>query len=758
MQRANGRQKQNSYRFKPRARDTPLDENVGASCSSSGNNARHETPGLNSNNNGSQKCAGGHSSTAIHSKDNKLPQGKPTSELYTTNQHPSQQPSPGPSRLYTKDSFIQPNKDSNAGRKLELSSPNDDKSTRFVRRPEENNRSSAPSASSSNMDKEGWQTIQRSRPVSTRTKTPSQKPSSQIPTGGGGQQRLVEQAALSGGSPPMKEATTKISSEPVVTPPNGSQNPVASNSAKKKNKKKKSALSKEERKKKREEEIFKELYKPKDSRVTLLNSDVFQKIKSGSSNTPSVSVGAFQFSPTPIPSQASVCDFPTLLHSASNLNESPQFKSFATALSMSSAILPPHACLKTGESIKVKTPSSAVLSPPCSSSASLLLLEESVKKPKLSKRLITVNICDMLETPRNRNGVANKQISRKSKHDRLSAIRDNPKLTVGNLLDSSGPVVIHRGKIKQKKKKPSKLKKSILQSREARKATVHLSLKVSPSESTDDEDKKIGSDLLKCDKLKDSGDEISCAGLDSITDLRHSVTSEESGTPPENKSEFLPENSDFSRLENSEAVPENSPKKSFKELIEEAEESSKTPPAIPASAIQLVKFQMHTRKFRDYCDMFVTKELHGLVIPLMQELHRLQDRIYKTDPIKLQTKRRFVNGIKEVLSSMRLRKVQLVILAPDIEPHSGDGGLDDKTSEVLSLAAEKNIPYIFSGNRYILGRCIKQTKSPVSAIAILDKQSVEDMFNKLLEAAESLREQYKVEFNTRIQAVMANGG
>lgn len=38
MQRANGRQKQNSYRFKPRARDTPLDENVGASCSSSGNN------------------------------------------------------------------------------------------------------------------------------------------------------------------------------------------------------------------------------------------------------------------------------------------------------------------------------------------------------------------------------------------------------------------------------------------------------------------------------------------------------------------------------------------------------------------------------------------------------------------------------------------------------------------------------------------------------------------------------------------------
>lgn len=32
------------------------------------------------------------------------------------------------------------------------------------------------------------------------------------------------------------------------------------------------------------------------------------------------------------------------------------------------------------------------------------------------------------------------------------------------------------------------------------------------------------------------------------------------------------------------------------------------------------------------------------------------------------------------------------------------------------------------------------------------------MFNKLLEAAESLREQYKVEFNTRIQAVMANGG
>jgi len=56
-------------------------------------------------------------------------------------------------------------------------------------------------------------------------------------------------------------------------------------------------------------------------------------------------------------------------------------------------------------------------------------------------------------------------------------------------------------------------------------------------------------------------------------------------------------------------------------------------------------------------------------------------------------------------------------------------------SDIISLSKEKNVPYIFSGNRFILGKAIMQIKTPISAIAIFNYQSVEvcsDLFEMVL--------------------------
>lgn len=58
------------------------------------------------------------------------------------------------------------------------------------------------------------------------------------------------------------------------------------------------------------------------------------------------------------------------------------------------------------------------------------------------------------------------------------------------------------------------------------------------------------------------------------------------------------------------------------------------------------------------------------------------------------------------------------------------GGLDDVVENLITNARERNVPIIFTGNRFILGKPIF-IKSPISAIGILNYQGTEVRITEL---------------------------
>lgn len=69
----------------------------------------------------------------------------------------------------------------------------------------------------------------------------------------------------------------------------------------------------------------------------------------------------------------------------------------------------------------------------------------------------------------------------------------------------------------------------------------------------------------------------------------------------------------------------------------------------------------------------LSQELDTAVAALMTDIVKYQDRMYFNDPIKAHAKRRFVIGFREVNKYLGLKKLKLIIVAPDLEKVSAKG-------------------------------------------------------------------------------------
>lgn len=74
-----------------------------------------------------------------------------------------------------------------------------------------------------------------------------------------------------------------------------------------------------------------------------------------------------------------------------------------------------------------------------------------------------------------------------------------------------------------------------------------------------------------------------------------------------------------------------------------------------------------------YCTNVLTKGLNDALEKFLQEITRLQKRSYEKNPNKSKYKRRYYSGLKEVRKHVDLKKLKLVIVAPDIEKVELDG-------------------------------------------------------------------------------------
>lgn len=165
------------------------------------------------------------------------------------------------------------------------------------------------------------------------------------------------------------------------------------------------------------------------------------------------------------------------------------------------------------------------------------------------------------------------------------------------------------------------------------------------------------------------------------------------------------------------------------------EEQTGNPMPIPAHHI-------HSRRFRSYCDNCTTKRLKELTTLLLNDLDRFQKRAYSNNEIKARAHPRLVVGFREALSRLRINKVKLLLLAPDCEACSEEGGLDDTIEELKLVCQQQQVPYCFSLMRRELAYALHK-RAQISCVAILDYDGANDTYKQLIHELNEARVLYK---------------
>ncbi|XP_034049583.1 selenocysteine insertion sequence-binding protein 2-like isoform X3 [Thalassophryne amazonica] len=271
-----------------------------------------------------------------------------------------------------------------------------------------------------------------------------------------------------------------------------------------------------------------------------------------------------------------------------------------------------------------------------------------------------------------------------------------------NILDSTAPR-IKKGKEREipKVKRPTALKKIILKEREGKKGKTSAEQESSAQEEHDEECLEFSDDLA-----------------------REPASQEENGLSVPSDASLSP-------------ASQNSPC-SITPVSQGSPASSGIGSPMASNAIT----KIHSRRFREYCNQVLSKEIDEGVTLLLQELVRFQERVYQKDPTKAKSKRRLVMGLREVTKHMKLHKIKCVIISPNCEKIQAKGGLDEALYNVIAMAREQEIPFVFALGRKALGRCVNKLV-PVSVVGIFNFSGAEGLFNHLVSLTEEARKAYK---------------
>ncbi|XP_074661442.1 uncharacterized protein LOC141914067 [Tubulanus polymorphus] len=151
--------------------------------------------------------------------------------------------------------------------------------------------------------------------------------------------------------------------------------------------------------------------------------------------------------------------------------------------------------------------------------------------------------------------------------------------------------------------------------------------------------------------------------------------------------------------------------------------------------------KIHSRRFREYCNQVLDKDIDSGCVQFLQDLVRFQDRLYHKDPIKAKQKRRIVLGLREVTKHLKLRRIKAVIISPNLERIQSKGGLDEALNNIINMCQEQNVPFVFALGRRALGRACGKLV-PVSVAGIFNYEGTEETFHKLMELTEKARTSY----------------
>jgi selenocysteine insertion sequence-binding protein 2 len=98
--------------------------------------------------------------------------------------------------------------------------------------------------------------------------------------------------------------------------------------------------------------------------------------------------------------------------------------------------------------------------------------------------------------------------------------------------------------------------------------------------------------------------------------------------------------------------------------------------------------------------------------------------------------------LKDVNKLLTAKQLKFIMIAPDMEPNKGEGGLDATVEAIKAAAENQRVPYIFALKRRKLGYILHK-KVPVSCVGIFFYDGCEEIVKKLLELVSVEREKYK---------------
>ncbi|XP_067653114.1 selenocysteine insertion sequence-binding protein 2-like [Haliotis asinina] len=331
---------------------------------------------------------------------------------------------------------------------------------------------------------------------------------------------------------------------------------------------------------------------------------------------------------------------------------------------------------------------------------------------KKSKQPIAFDIGAMITALEKKKEV-NLEEDRKSpgrrKEEKLSKVS-------ANILDSSAPAKRGKERENAKPKKPSPLKKVILKEREQKKKMRLL----------DDDNDPSGLHIAE----PPVGIGVVNAESDLSQDGLSSKSSMELGNGASTSADLSPI-SQTSPISMSPLSPGTSPLSS----------GVNSPITGGHSKDLKAMMKIHSRRFREYCNQVLDKDIDMCCTEFLQDLVRFQDRMFHKDPVKAKMRRRLVLGLREVTKHLKLKKIKCVIISPNLEKIQSKGGLDDALNNILNMCQDQNIPFVFALGRRALGRaCAKLV--PVSCAGVFNYDGCEETFNKLMDYTEKARQAY----------------
>ncbi len=98
-------------------------------------------------------------------------------------------------------------------------------------------------------------------------------------------------------------------------------------------------------------------------------------------------------------------------------------------------------------------------------------------------------------------------------------------------------------------------------------------------------------------------------------------------------------------------------------------------------------------------------------------------------------------GLRESLRALESNKLKCVILAPNIDEVSAEGGLDDMVHQVIKLCKSSQIPYVFALKKKTLGAALGK-KMKMSCVGIINPDGANETFHQIIKLAEKGKQTY----------------